>query len=195
MSSKSIKKRNWAFVLYPESAPLNWRDMLQQTGLQIAISPLHNKDLDPTGVPKKAHYHIILCYAGPTSFNVVRSLCDSLNQPIPIPLEQVKGYYRYLTHMDNPDKYQYDSKDIDTINGFEIGNYCELTRSEVNSIKLRIREIIIKADILEYSDLIDLLADSDMRDEWDIAVNNTLFFDRYISSRRNKRFSKSDDNN
>ena len=67
------KKRYWAFVLYPESAPDNWRDFLQQTGLQVAISPLHDKDIDPTGLPKKSHYHIILCYDGPTTFNNVKS--------------------------------------------------------------------------------------------------------------------------
>ena len=103
----NIKKRNWAFVLYPESAPADWLERLQATGLPGAISPLHDKDIDPTGIPKKPHYHVILCYAGPTSYNVVKSLTDSLNQPVPQALEQVKGYYRYLTHMDNPDKYQY----------------------------------------------------------------------------------------
>ena len=109
---KNIKKRNWAFVLYPESAPENWKEILQQTGLGIAISPLHDKDVNPTGEVKKAHYHIILIYDGPTTYNNVRSLTESLGQPIPQPLEQVRGYYRYLTHKDNPEKYQYDDKDI-----------------------------------------------------------------------------------
>ena len=27
--AKNIKKRNWAFVLYPESAPADWREQLQ----------------------------------------------------------------------------------------------------------------------------------------------------------------------
>ena len=116
----NIKKRNWAFVLYPESAPKDWKEQLQQTGLSVAISPLHNKDLDPTNTPKKAHYHIILCYSGPTSYNVVKRLTDSLNQPIPIALEQVRGYYRYFTHIDNPDKYQYDEKEIFHLNGFSM---------------------------------------------------------------------------
>lgn len=45
--AKNIKKRNWAFVLYPESAPADWREQLQKTGLQCAISPLHDKDMNP----------------------------------------------------------------------------------------------------------------------------------------------------
>ena len=40
------KNRHWTFVMYPESLPENYLEILQQTGLEIAISPLHNKDLD-----------------------------------------------------------------------------------------------------------------------------------------------------
>ena len=134
--SKNVKKRNWAFVLYPESAPENWRDLLQQTGIQAAISPLHDKDVNPDGEVKKAHYHVIITYNNTTTYNSVKDLTDSLNCPIPQPLEQVRGYYRYLTHKDNPEKYQYDEKDITTINGFDILDYVELTTTEINKIKI-----------------------------------------------------------
>ena len=64
MASKNVKKRNWAFVLYPESAPVDWRDLLQKTGLQCAVSPLHDRDLNPDGEPKKAHFHVLSYSAG-----------------------------------------------------------------------------------------------------------------------------------
>ena len=127
-SKKNVKKRNWAFVLYPESAPEDWREQLQKTGLQVAISPLHDKDLDPNGEPKKPHYHVIIIYSGPTTFSVVSALTASLNQPIPIPLESVRGNYRYFTHKDNPDKYQYDEKDITVLNGFNIVEFVAYMR-------------------------------------------------------------------
>jgi len=181
---KTIKKRNWAFVLYPESAPENWKDIIQKTGLQCAISPLHNKDLDPTGELKKPHWHIIACYSGPTSFNVVKALTDSLNAPIPIALEQVRGYYRYLTHKDNPEKAQYNDIDITTINGFSITDFIELTKSEIIKIKREIQSFIRDNDIYEYCDLMDSLFDIS---EWyEVASNNTYFFEKYVSSRRNK---------
>lgn len=187
MAEKNVKKRNWAFVLYPESAPSNWLELLQQTGLQCAISPLHNRDIDPTGEPKKPHFHVIACYSGPTSYNVVKGLTDSLKQPIPQALEQVRGYYRYLTHMDNPEKAQYDVSGIVTINGFNISDFVDLTRSELLQIKQSIFGLIQAEDILEYSDLIDFLLAGQMMVELDVASSNTLLFDRYVSSRRNKR--------
>lgn len=184
--AKNVKKRNWAFVLYPESAPKNWRERLQETGLQCAVSPLHDKDVDPTGEAKKTHYHVILTYSGPTSYNVVKSLTDSLNQPIPQALEQVKGYYRYFTHKDNPEKAQYDEREITTINGFNIADFSELTRSEVSEIKKLLQSLIRKFDIREYSDLMDYLQDEEMNLEYEVASNNTYFFDKYIASRRNR---------
>ena len=77
-------------------------EQLQLSGAQFAISPLHDKDLNATGEPKKAHWHVIAVYGSPTTESNVKSLTERLNAPKPIPLEQVRGYYRYLTHKDNP---------------------------------------------------------------------------------------------
>lgn len=190
MNNKNVKKRNWAFVLYPESAPADWLDHLRSTGLQCAVSPLHDSDLNADGSPKKPHWHVIACYSGPTSYNVVKALTDSLNAPIPQPLEQVRGYYRYLTHKDNPEKAQYSDLDIRTINGFDIADYVDLTRTEVLQIKQNILALIQAENIMEYSDLLDYLLAGQMITELDVATSNTLLFDRYVSSRRNK--AKSD---
>ena len=190
-STKSIanrhKKRNWAFVVYPESAPENWIEILQKTGLQVAISPLHDKDLDPDGKEKKAHWHVIAVYNGPTSFNVVKTLTDKLNAPIPIALEAVRGYYRYFTHADNPDKHQYDEKEIQTLNGFSILDYAELGSGETQKIKKELHLLIMKRDFLEYSDFMDFLLFEATEDEYFVGCSNTYFFDKYISSRRNAR--------
>lgn len=189
MKKSNIKKRNWAFLVYPDSAPTDWIQQLQQTGLQIALSPLHDKDLDATGEPKKPHYHVIICYSGPTSFNVVKRLTDALNQRIPIALEQIKGYYRYFTHIDNPDKYQYDQNDIQTVNGFDVLDFVELTRSEKNKLKQEICIYIIDHKIYEYSDLNDYCFQNNP-DWFDIVSSNTYYFHTYLSSRRSKLFNE-----
>lgn len=185
---KNIKKRNWAMVLYPESAPENWREILQKSGLQCAISPLHNKDLNPDKIPKKPHYHIILVYGNPTTYSNVKAFTDSLRQPIPQPIEQVQGMYRYFTHADNPEKAQYDKHDIETINGFNIRDFVDLSSSDVVKIKREIQMFIRDNNLTEYADLMDSLLDAgeDMENHYEVAANNTLFFDRYLGSRRYK---------
>lgn len=186
MSGKksNIKKRHWAFVIYPESLPKDWLEGLQKTGLECAISPIHDKDIDPTGEPKKAHHHVIASWAGPTTFAVVKAITDSLNAPAPIALEQVRGYYRYLTHLDNPEKAQYNENDIKHLNGFNILNYTEMTKAEVFEIKKKVQSLIREKTILEYAVLLDYLLDEEMFPELEIAQNNTMLFNNYIRSRR-----------
>jgi hypothetical protein len=183
------KSRYWAFVVYPEGnppAPTDWVDRLQQTGLKCAISPLHDCDLDPTGTPKKAHWHVIACWDGPTTANVVKAITDALNAPTAQALNSVGGYYRYLTHKDNPEKHQYSESDIKTLNGFNVADYCELTRREVNDTKIRLIEFIKERNLLEYSDLLEILLRDGMALELDIAMNQTVLFTGYLRSRRHR---------
>ena len=181
-----LKKRYWTFVLYPESAPVDWRDILQGTGLEIAISPLHDKDKDPNGEIKKPHYHIILCYNSPTTGKNVKTLVDELSQPIPLPIDSVRGLYRYFTHKDNPDKYQYDEREITSLNGFNIRDYADLSSADKTKIKLELTKFIQESEIMEYSDFMDKVIELDKPDYFFIASTNTTYFNAYLISKRNK---------
>ena len=189
MAKNDVKKRNWAFVVYPESAPADWRERLQKSGLQCAISPLHDQDTNPDGEPKKPHYHVILVYGSPTTYNNVKALTNGqLGQTVPQPLEQVRGYYRYLTHADNPEKAQYSAGDIQLINGFDIRDFVEMTKSEVSKYCRELLTFIRDNDIMEYADLLDILLDGGeaTADLFDVASSHTLFLTKYIASRRYK---------
>lgn len=184
---KRITGRSWAFVMYPESMPEDWKDRVVEMGIPMAISPLHDKDLNPTGEVKKAHYHVIVYYENPTTLNSVKSnVCDRLNATIPIKLESMRGMYRYHLHLDNPEKYQYDDRDRQFLNGFDIDFANKLTKTEINK---RIREIhtfINDNDINEYIDLLDILKDNELIELYDIAISNTMLFKALLDSKRNK---------
>lgn len=192
MADKKVKKRHWAFVAYPESLPEDWIEQLKQSGLKVAISPLHDRDVNSTGEPKKPHYHVIVSYDGPTTFGNVEKLTLRLNQPIPQSLEQVRGYYRYLTHEDNPEKAQYDKADIRTLNGFDIRDYVEMTKSEVTRYLREVQQFVMDSDILEYAELMEILIQGGekTKDWYDVASSHTLFFTAYIRSRRYRATGK-----
>ena len=181
------KGRYWACVGYPESLPTNWLEILQETGLAVAISPLHDKDLNPDNTPKKPHYHILFCYDGPTTYNNVKNLCDSLNATIPIKIESPRGMYRYHIHLDNPEKYQYDDRDRILMNGIDPASFNGLTSSEILKIKREIITLIEDNVITEYRDLVKFFADNDMNDFFQVASSNTMFINTYLSSFRNKK--------
>lgn len=183
---KEVKKREWTFVLYPESAPSDWRDILRQRGLVAAASPLHDKDINADGTPKKPHYHIIVVYDGPTTYSNVSALSvGELNGTIPKVLDSPRGMYTYFTHEDNPEKAQYDKKDIEHFNNFNITDLCMLKNSEIFEIKKRVIDFIDDNDIIEYADLIRCLMLAELKDELQVSMESTFFFDKYISSRRN----------
>lgn len=180
------KNRYWWFVLYPESAPKDWQNILQMTGLQYFISPLHDKDKNPDNTLKKAHYHIILLFTGPTTFKKVNSLCKELNCPIPLRILSLVGAYRYLTHRDNPEKYQYSENDIIAGNGVDVNDVISITQTELLHIKRDIIHIITKEQIIEYCDLIDFLDHNELYDYLHVVMSNTILFDKYITSVRHK---------
>lgn len=182
-----LKGRNWAFVVYPESLPKNYEEIIVETGLPMAFSPLHDHDLNPTGEPKKPHYHVICYYENPTTSKAVKeNVSDKLNGTIPIKLESMKGMYRYHIHLDNPEKYQYSDTDRKFYNGFDCHKIDDLTYTEVSKILQQIQYMISQESITEYSDLLDILLDNEMFTLWDVARNHTLLLNTYIRSRRFK---------
>lgn len=110
--------RNWAIVVYPESLPENWKEIIKSE--PVAISPLHDKDVTAEGELKKPHYHLVLSYNGNKSFEQIDEIARLLHAPIPERINSLTGSVRYLTHMDDPNKYQYDSSDIQVFGGFDL---------------------------------------------------------------------------
>lgn len=166
----ALKGRHFAYVVYPESAPADWIEQLQQTGLSFVVSPLHDKDVDPTGQPKKPHYHVIISWGNTTTYRAARGLCDKLQCPRPQALKSPNAMYRYLTHKDNPDKYQYEEQPI-TYNGW----VRPLDAADVVQLKREIWGMVYTDDCQEYGELLMVCAERGS-DYFDVASNHTMFF-------------------
>ena len=181
-----MKSRYWSFIVYPESVIEDWEEVLCSEGCVFAVSPLHDKDVNPTGEIKKPHYHVLIQFDGPTTYNNVKeNICDYIGATIPKKVISMRGYYRYLCHLDNPEKFQYNVTDIKLYGGFKI----DLTTSEINLEKSNIIIDIENNDIKEYCDLINFYLTNGDLDRFEIASNYTYFFDKYITSTRNKKKS------
>lgn len=177
------KERYWTFILYPESAPEDWKDYLQKTGVKFAISPLHDRDINPTGEKKKEHYHIIGFWDGPTTYERVCEITDNLKCTIPQRVMQPVGAIRYLTHKDNPEKFRYDEKDIQVLNGLDLKDIDGLTKTMVEDIKRAIIQLSRVNNITEYSKMYDYLDENDFTDMLDVLSNHTIFFNAYFKSK------------
>ena len=128
MSTKTEKSRTWKLLVYPDSAPEDWREILEEEG-QRFVCILHDKDVwskrdekknaeHRAGELKKAHYHGLLMFDGQTSFNTVSKICESVNAPIPQSLNgSPTTFMRYMLHLDQKDKHQYPFENLESHNG------------------------------------------------------------------------------
>lgn len=191
------KYRYWGTIGYIESLDEDWKDILERTGLRVAISPLHDKDiydkdiknketgeiLYKKGDTKKAHYHIILAWDNATTYNSAKSLCDSIGAVRPEPVKRIKGNYAYLTHKYSPKKAQYNEEDIETLNGFNIDDFSELLEDEAIKLQNAITHLIVENGISEYYSLI-LFLETYNADLHKYASKHTYFFNTFINSFR-----------
>lgn len=184
----SDRSSKWTFIAYPDSVPDNWLEILKSYRIPMAISPLHDKDLNPTGDEKKAHWHIMLDFPTLKSYKQVYEITQEVNATIPQVIHSPIGMVRYFIHMDNPEKHQYDWSDITVYNGFDISKYDAYTDSEIDSFISDITQFIDDNQIMEYSDLIAFTrgVDNEYYHWYKIIRKNTIFFCAYITSRRNK---------
>lgn len=174
------KGRDWTFIVYPESAPDNWRTVLDETHLRWIESPLHDKDMNADGEIKKSHYHILLTFDGPVTEKQVIKLIDPLNTPLPKKVGSARGLVRYMAHLDNPEKYQYSRDEIVGHCGADVESYFELTKTSKMSVMKEIITYIYENKIDNYADFLMICIQHS--DDWfDVAINyNTLAINKMI---------------
>lgn len=185
---KNEKSRSWTIVVYPESAPRNWREVLDDSHIRWVESPLHNMDANPDGERKKEHWHILLLFDGPVTFRNVSNLCKRLNSPIPQIAKSAKGMVRYMIHLDNPEKYQYKREDIVGHGGVDVDEFFALSTTTRLHVTKEISQYILTNHITLFSDLVKQ-AITDGNDDWfDVMANhNTLFLNKLIDSEWRKQ--------
>lgn len=186
-TEKETRTRAWVFVVYPESAPEDWRDQLEQLAVPACISPLHDQDINPTGEPKKAHYHVLLTFAGMKSFSQIKTITDRLNAPIPLPCMSTQGTVRYFLHLDNPEKHQYSRDDIVTLGGFDVGSAFEMGLSQLDHCIDELIDFVEDNDVYEFCDLVRLVRLSGRTDWREVLTRRcSVFFSAYLRSRAYK---------
>lgn len=129
------RSRNWATVVYPESAPENWQEKLAELKIGVMISPLHDKDTNPTGEPKKPHYHVLLIFESVKTREQVEDIRELIGG---VGLEQIKSlraYARYLVHADNPEKAQYSQSEVITFGGVDYFATCHIPTDDLQVLK------------------------------------------------------------
>ena len=182
------RSRNWVVIVYPESAPNDWREILDNMHIQWIESPLHDKDVNPDGTVKKSHWHVVLAFGSKKSYKQVKEITDKLNSPIPQKVHNMKGQVRYLVHLDNPEKYQYPVEQVIAHGGIDVEKYFKATSGQRYDMIGEMIDYVRENNIVEMKDLIDYARVNRFDDWFPLLCDNSLIImDAYIRSNRNSQ--------
>ena len=214
-----VKGRVWAFVLYPESCIdyIDMIDKLKNLGVPMAVSPLHipDKNIEQEN-EKKPHYHCLMYFDGQKNNKELKKLldmsstsydrqyfnwqllCDKKNlysnvakYPYFLKVNSIRSQFRYLLHLDNPLKQQFNDYKIQyfvvddeqkyntlvLLNGFNEKDYLKCSGAHP---LYEILQIVKDNKFKGISQLLEYLADN--RNEYLISYiqHNMYFLSKFV---------------
>jgi len=194
------RTRNFATVVYPSkeqleklgsdydgssgygSAPDDWQERLIEMHIPCLISPLHDKDEDPDGARKKPHWHVLLMFETVKDFETqVKPIFDEIGGVGREQVNSARGYARYLCHLDNSDKAQYNIEDVKAYGGADYLAITHLPTDDILALR-GVFDFIRVNQIQSLAELIDIC--SDYYPDWFsmISMSRGYIVDKYIKS-------------
>lgn len=110
---RTARSQYYSFIVYPESAPENWIQLLESYHIQMLISPLHepgksgSEPGEPEGNELKPHHHVLTMFGSLKTADQVSKITQAVNGTLPFAVHSREGYARYLCHLDQKDKQQF----------------------------------------------------------------------------------------
>ena len=209
--------RNWSLIFYPESTDeKKLINALKQLKTPCAISPLHKDDVwdefdvldwlnhhksEPeslckaphVGDLKKPHWHVLLRFKGNKRRHQiddwVATFTDShVNAFVP---PDADGDLRYMCHLDDPDKAQYDVADIKLFGGIDPAPLYRQTELQSFGTVADLIDLIKDNEIDNYADFVDAVFASGEYAPVSSLMKYSIFYDKYLNAYAQKRVAKS----
>lgn len=179
----SGRTRNYATVVYPESAPENWQEILAEQKVPAFISPLHDMDFNPGGEKKKEHYHVVIMFEGVKTMEQAEDLLKMIGGVGVEKVNSIRGYARYLCHMDNPEKYQYSQDNVRCLGGADFVSTIGLPTDKYKAIA-EMMDYCISERVYSYAALLHYCKEE--RFDWFrvLCDNGTMVMIEFLKSYR-----------
>jgi hypothetical protein len=198
--SRRSRTRNYATVIYPSkeylecvgskydgssgygSAPEDWKERISELHVPVLVSPLHDNDLNPNKEIKKPHYHVLFMFDTVKDFETqVKPMFELIGGVGREVVNSARGYARYLCHLDNPEKAQYDPKDIIAFGGADYSAIVHLPTDDMKMLQ-EVFAFIRTNQIYSLAELLDIC--SEINQDWFsmIAMSRAYVVDKYIKS-------------
>lgn len=180
-----MRTRNFATVVYPDSenTPEKWLDVLRGHFVPCFVSPFHKDDYRPNGEEKKQHYHVMVMFDSVKTPEQAKQLFDTIGGVGCEPIKSIRGYARYLCHLDDPDKAQYKPDDVICICGADYHSTISLTIDKYVAIS-EMEEFCEKYNVMSFFALCRYA--SKHRSDWSRVLKEcgATYMREYLKSRK-----------
>lgn len=190
------RTRNWTFIVYPEDVPENWRELLDEARFRWIESPVHDRDINADGQPKKTHVHCMAMFDAVKRQEQVVDILQSVfgvsesgttvGVAAPQRVTDRGALVRYMAHLDNPEKAQYEVADIVGHNGADPAELLRFSATETRLMIVAMEEFIDDNGITELADFSAAIRYDNPEWHTILATKMTTYFNAYIRSRQHK---------
>lgn len=151
------------------------------------ISPMHIGDHNPDGKLKKPHYHVMLMFEGKKSYETqIKPLFEQIGGVGREKVASMRGYARYMLHMDNPEKQPYEQEDVTAYGGADFKTIIRLPGDTMKAFR-DITDFINRNGIYGYAELVDMLRIYSPELEEACVMKLTYSITKYLKSRQWER--------
>lgn len=190
------RTRNWTVIFYPDDLPEDWTSVVNDLHFKWIQSPLHDKDVNANGEPKKSHFHTLFMFESVKTLEQVESLLKGafgqsetgsiIGVATPKIVSDRCSIVRYMAHLDNPDKAPYDVAEIIGHNGADPSEILRYSATETREMIIAMEEYIEQNNITELADFSKSIRYE--YPEWHtiVATKMTVYFNAFIRSCRHK---------
>lgn len=183
---------NWATIVYEESVKPDYESIITISGVAVAISPNHDKDVKEDGSLKKPHRHILMHFKTLKSRKQILEYVSTFGGVGAEKIISMEGQCMYLTHKNSPEKVQYDESQIILLNGFDMNAF--LPAPDEVQLFQDISDIVERFDMTHFSKLIDYVASAIesgdtffSKHHFSYIQRNSYFWVNYLKSRAHEK--------
>lgn len=175
------RTRTYATIIYTESAPKDWQDILQEEHIPCHISPLHDKDINKNGTSKKPHYHVMLMFDSVKTRKQAEKVFKKIGGVGAEVVNSPRAYARYLCHLDNPEKAQYPIEEVISYGGADYDMHINTAKDIYTTIG-EIMDFCMENNIVCFADL-TLYARHDKTEWFQIICDKSMLLCQFLKSR------------
>ena len=162
------RKKIWWGYVFLDSAPEGWEDKIRESGME-AVWAVHDKDKRADGSTKNAHAHVALRFTHAVPAHEAKEELAKfgvMEKSVQY-RDSWRAVCRYMIHMDDPDKFQYDEKIVRESGGADWHDAIVRTCDTYKQIR-EMKAFCKKAHITSFATFSDWCDENN--EEWSNAI-------------------------